>query len=94
MHINLAQSGQVFLYFLGKSAQRVAKESTSRSSHYQQILDDRYGKKAIIIASQLPVSDWYAFFKNELIAEACLDRIIHKATRLDSIGMDVPPVSL
>lgn len=53
---------------------------------FEQILDDRYGKKAIIIASQLPVSDWYALFKNELIAEACLDRIIHKATRLQLIG--------
>ena len=53
---------------------------------FEQILDDRYGKKAIIIASQLPVSDWYALFKNELIAEACLDRIIHKATRLQLKG--------
>ena len=46
---------------------------------FEQILDDCYGKKALIIASQLPVSDWYALFKNELIAETCLDRIIHKA---------------
>ena len=53
---------------------------------FEQILDDRYGKKALIIASQLPVSDWYALFKNELIAEACLDRIIHKATRLQLKG--------
>ena len=54
---------------------------------FEQIVDDRYGKKAlIIIASQLPVSDWYALFKNELIAEACLDRIIHKATRLQLKG--------
>lgn len=29
MHINPAQSGQDFLYFLGKSAQRVAKESVA-----------------------------------------------------------------
>lgn len=50
---------------------------------FEQIVDDRYGKKAlIIIASQLPVSDWYALFKNELIAEACLDRIIHNDTAL------------
>ena len=35
---------------------------------FEQILDDRCGKKAIMIASQLPVSNWYALFKNELIA--------------------------
>ena len=39
-----------------------------------------------IIASQLPVSDWYGLFKNELIAEACLDRIIHKAIRFQLKG--------
>lgn len=53
---------------------------------FEQILDGSYGKKALIIVSQLPVSDWYALFKNELIAEACLDRIIHNATRLQPIG--------
>lgn len=46
----------------------------------------RYFKKALIIASQLPVSDWYGLFKNELIAEACLDRIIHKAIRFQLKG--------
>lgn len=53
---------------------------------FEQILDDRYNKKALIIASQLPVSDWYGLFKNELIAEACLDRIIHKAIRFQLKG--------
>lgn len=38
----------------------------------EQIIDDRYGYKALIIASQLPVSDWYNIFQSELIAEICL----------------------
>lgn len=45
---------------------------------FEQIIDDRYGDKAIILASQLPVADWYKVFKSELIAEACLDRLVHK----------------
>lgn len=53
---------------------------------FEQILDDRYNKKALIIAAQLPVSDWYGLFKNELIAEACLDRIVHKAIRFQLKG--------
>jgi DNA replication protein DnaC len=47
----------------------------------EQIIDDRYHKKALIIASQLPVNDWYQLFQSELIAEACLDRIVHKSIR-------------
>lgn len=48
---------------------------------FEQIIDDRYNRKATILASQLPVSDWYNVFQSELIAEACLDRIVHKAMK-------------
>ncbi len=47
---------------------------------FEQIIDDRYGDKALILCSQLPVSDWYQVFQSELIAEACLDRLINKKT--------------
>lgn len=52
----------------------------------QQILDDRYGKKSVMISSQLPVSDWYSLFNNELIADACLDRLVHKSLRFQLRG--------
>ena len=45
------------------------------SHDFEQIIDDRYNRKALILASQLPIKDWYNVFKSELIAEACLDRI-------------------
>lgn len=48
---------------------------------FEQIIDDRYNRKALILASQLPVADWYNVFQSELIAEACLDRIVHKAIK-------------
>ena len=48
---------------------------------FEQIIDDRYDRKATILASQLPISDWYNVFQSELIAEACLDRIVHKAMK-------------
>lgn len=48
---------------------------------FEQIIDDRYNRKATILASQLPVADWYHVFQSELIAEACLDRIVHKAMK-------------
>lgn len=53
---------------------------------FEQIVDDRYNRRALILASQLPVTDWYSVFQSELIAEACLDRIVHKATRFELKG--------
>ena len=47
----------------------------------EQIIDDRYNHRALILASQLPVADWYNVFRSELIAEACLDRLVHKSKR-------------
>lgn len=43
-------------------------------------------RKALILASQLPIKDWYNVFKSELIAEACLDRIVHKSKRFELKG--------
>ena len=51
---------------------------------FEQIIDDRYNRKALILASQLPVTDWYDVFQSELIAEACLDRIVHMPTILNT----------
>ncbi len=53
---------------------------------FEQIIDDRYNFKSLILCSQLPVSDWYNVFQSELIAEACLDRMTHKSIRFDLQG--------
>ena len=53
---------------------------------FEQIIDDRYNRKTLILASQLPVADWYNVFQSELIAEACLDRLVHKAIKFDLKG--------
>lgn len=53
---------------------------------FEQIIDDRYNRHALILASQLPIADWYNVFKSELIAEACLDRIVHKAIKIELKG--------
>lgn len=53
---------------------------------FEQIIDDRYNRKALILASQLPVADWYDVFQSELIAEACLDRLVHKAIKIELKG--------
>ena len=57
-----------------------------QQNDFEQLVDDRYRKKGLIIASQLPVKDWYDVIGNPLIAEACLDRLVHKSTRIQLNG--------
>jgi DNA replication protein DnaC len=53
---------------------------------FEQIIDDRYNRSATILASQLSIADWYNVFQSELIAEACLDRLVHKAIKIELKG--------
>ena len=51
-----------------------------------EVFDDRFGKTAIVIASQLPVTDWHARFPDPTLADAILDRTIHNAYRISLNG--------
>ena len=51
-----------------------------------EVFDDRFGKTATIIASQIPVTDWHARFPDPTLADAILDRTIHNAYRLPLLG--------
>jgi DNA replication protein DnaC len=51
-----------------------------------EVFDDRFGKSATIIVSQIPVSDWHARFPDPTLADAILDRTIHNAYRLPLLG--------
>lgn len=57
-----------------------------QQNDFEQLVDDRYRKKGLIITSQLPVKDWYEVIGNPLLAEACLDRLVHKSTRIQLSG--------
>lgn len=58
----------------------------AQQNDFEQIIDDRYHKKSLILSSQLAVADWYGIFSNEMLAEACLDRVVHKSLRFDLKG--------
>ena len=51
-----------------------------------EVFDDRFGKRATLIVSQVPVADWHARFPDPTIADAILDRTIHNAYRLSLLG--------
>ena len=45
--------------------------------------------KSTVIVSQLPVKSWYDLFADNTYADACLDRMIHKAFRLELNGKNM-----
>lgn len=51
-----------------------------------EIIEDRHGKKATIIASQLPTEAWHQIIGEQTIADAILDRIVHSAHRINLKG--------
>ncbi len=51
-----------------------------------EIIEDRHGRNATIIASQLPVKNWYDIIGEATIADAILDRLVHTSFRIEIKG--------
>jgi len=60
-------------------------DAQSRSA-LMEIIEDRHGKSATIITSQVPVSMWHEIIGEQTIADAILDRIVHDAHRIEMKG--------
>ena len=59
---------------------------TQSRAALMELIEDRHGKGALIITSQLPVSKWHDIIGEQTIADAILDRIINSAHRLELKG--------
>ena len=51
-----------------------------------EMIEDRHGKSSTMIASQLPVANWYDVIGEETIADAILDRLVHTSYRIELKG--------
>lgn len=54
-----------------------------------EVIDSRESRKSTMFVSQLPVKAWYELFADSTYADACLDRIVHKAYRLELSGRNM-----
>jgi DNA replication protein DnaC len=54
-----------------------------------QILEDRYGQKSTIVASQLPVDKWHAYINQPTLADGICDRLSAKAIRIELRGQSL-----
>lgn len=54
-----------------------------------EVLDARDGRGSVMIISQLPVSSWHSMFKDNTYADACMERLIRGAYRLEFNGKNM-----
>ena len=47
-----------------------------------EVLDDRVGTGATVVAGQMPVKEWHGFINDPALADAILDRLIHSSHKL------------
>ena len=60
--------------------------SRSQARDLLEILDDRYGRSATMVVTQVPVTEWHLRIPDPTISDAVLDRLVHNAYRLELQG--------
>lgn len=51
-----------------------------------ELLEDRLGRRSMILVSQVPISAWHDLIGDPTIADAICDRIVHSAHRIELSG--------
>jgi len=51
-----------------------------------EVLEDRYGRRSMIVTSQLPVAKWHEWIGEATVADAILDRLVHNAHKITLKG--------
>ena len=60
--------------------------TADESRNILELVEDRYDRKSSIITSQLPPDKWFELMPDPTIADAILDRLIHRSHRLKMKG--------
>lgn len=47
---------------------------------------ERYERKSVIIASQLPITKWYDYIGDPTLADAIMDRLVANASKIELKG--------
>jgi len=51
-----------------------------------EIIEDRAGTGSLVVTSQMPVEQWHAFIGEPTIADAIMDRVIHRSHKIELRG--------
>ena len=88
----LAQLARIDVLLIDDFA--IAPISASERNDLLELLDDRVGIKATLLTSQLPVNAWHAWLNDPTLADAILDRIVHRAHRIALKGPSLRKVEV
>lgn len=62
------------------------KLTAAQRQDLMEVIEDRHGRRSTLIASQLPVEHWHDIIGEATLADAILDRLLHRAHRLNLNG--------
>ncbi len=62
------------------------KLTAAQRQDLMEVIEDRHGRCSTLIASQLPVDHWHDIIGEATLADAILDRLLHRAHRLNLNG--------
>lgn len=62
------------------------KLTARQANDLLDVMEDRYQRASTIIASQIPVNEWYKLISNPTVADALLDRLLHNSYRIELQG--------
>jgi len=62
------------------------KLNARQANDLLDVMEERYQNASTIIASQIPVADWYKLISNPTVADALLDRLLHNSHRIELEG--------
>ncbi len=54
----------------------------AQSRDVLEVLEDREGRRSTVVSSQLPVEHWHKWLCEPTVADAILDRLVHRSYRL------------
>ena len=80
----LAQLARIDVLLIDDFAQ-TALEASDRSD-LLELIDDRVNSRSTIITSQLPIERWHEYLNDPTLADAILDRIVHRSHKLKLKG--------
>jgi DNA replication protein DnaC len=64
----------------------IQKMNSLQRNDLMEIIEERHGHRATLIAGQLPVEHWHDYLGEPTLADAILDRLLHNAHRLPLTG--------
>lgn len=64
----------------------MAPLSTAGRHELLELIEERSGRSSLLITSQLPMDKWHDYIGEPTIADAILDRIVHRSHRIELTG--------